>query len=157
MSYNHKLSASLKCDSTIKFVCTCVCRRLVIHVQITQRHCEFLSPPLPPPLSLSLSLPPPSLPLQDPPNITSSISQNVLFYNISYISTNRISSVRRPLSNQLCGADNNCNHSYSIRDESLTSSGSSYSVRVVAGNIVGTGEPRTCDGQISKYKTKARV
>ena len=55
-----------------------------------------------------------------------------------------------PLSTQLCTTDDRCN--YTINDERLTGLGSSYNVRVVAGNIVGTGEPLTCDGRIGMCK-----
>jgi hypothetical protein len=58
-----------------------------------------------------------------------------------------------PLSSydELCATDGSC--SYTISDERLIGSGSSYRVRVVAGNVVGTGEPLNCDGQIGKCKT----
>ena len=57
-----------------------------------------------------------------------------------------------PLSSydELCAADDSCN--FTISDERLTGSGTDYRVQVVAGNIVGTGEPLNCDGQISKCK-----
>ena len=56
-----------------------------------------------------------------------------------------------PLStyDQLCATDDSCK--YTISDERLADSGSNYQVRVVAGNVVGTGEPLTCDGQIGKW------
>ena len=111
----------------------------------------------PPPLSLSLFFPSISLSLtfsspstfsqQDPPNITTSIHQNVLFYNLSFVSTTNTKTIMLPLSSygQLCATGDSCNHNVS-----LTGSGTNYRVSVVAGNIVGTGEPLTCDGQIGK-------
>ena len=52
---------------------------------------------------------------------------------------------------ELCATDDSCN--VTISNERLTGSGTNYHVQVVAGNIVGTGEPLNCDGQISKCKT----
>lgn len=86
---------------------------------------------------------------QNPPNITNFMTQDILFYNITYMSTTGSSSpeVKVSAGGEVCSANGICNHT--IRDERLTEQ--RYNVKVAASNIIGTGQSVTCQGHIGKY------
>lgn len=86
-----------------------------------------------------------SLLFQNPPNITSFMTQDILFYNIS-ITGSSSPEVKVTAGREVCTSNGMCNHT--IRDDRLTEP--RYNVKVAASNIIGIGQPVTCQGQIGK-------
>lgn len=77
------------------------------------------------------------------------MTQDVLFYNITYVSITGSSSseVKVSAGREVCSASEMCNHT--IRDDTLTEP--RYKVKIAASNFIGTGQPVTCQGQIGKH------